>query len=41
MDAGTLIGCFDYPPFSQRFSKVKKANLTSDYRSWTLYSYPK
>ena len=41
MDAGTLIGSFDYPLFSQRFSKVKKANLTSDYRSWTFYSYLK
>lgn len=41
MDAGELIGSFDFPLFSQRFSKVKKTNLTSDYRSWTFYSYLK
>ncbi len=41
LDAGALIGCFDFPLFSQRFSKVKKENLTSDYRSWTFYSYLK
>ncbi|MBZ4023154.1 hypothetical protein CKO11_11860 [Rhodobacter sp. TJ_12] len=41
MDAGILIGSFDYPLFSQRFSKVKKSNLTSDYRGWTFYSYLK
>ena len=41
MDAGELIGSFDFPLFSQRFSKVKKSNLTNDYRSWTFYSYLK
>lgn len=41
LDAGELIGTFDFPLFSQRFSKVKKSNLTSDYRSWTFYSYLK
>ena len=41
LDAGALIGDFDFPLFSQRFSKVKKENLTSDYRSWTFYSYLK
>lgn len=41
MDVGELIGSFDYPLFSQRFSKVKKSNLTSDCRSWTFYSYLK
>ncbi len=41
MEAGTLIGNFNFPLFSQRFSKVKKSNLTSDYRSWTFYSYLK
>ncbi len=41
LDAGALIGSFNFPLFSQRFSKVKKANLTSDYRSWTFYSYLK
>lgn len=41
MDAGALIANFDFSLFSQRFSKVKKANLTSDYRSWTFYSYLK
>ena len=30
-----------FPVFSQRFSKVKKSNLTSDYRRWTFYSYLK
>ena len=41
MDAGALIGSFDFPLFSQRFSKVKKDNLSRDYRSWTFYSYLK
>lgn len=41
LDVGALIACFDFPLFSQRFSKVKKENLTSDYRSWTFYSYLK
>jgi hypothetical protein len=41
LDARALIGNFDFPLFSQRFSKVKKANLTSDYRSWTFHSYLK
>ncbi|MBS4009875.1 MAG: hypothetical protein KGZ72_03880 [Roseovarius sp.] len=41
MDADELISSFDFPLFSQRFSKVKKSNLTSDYRSWTFYSYLK
>ena len=41
VDAGGLIGSFDFPLFSQRFSRVKKSNLTSDYRSWTFYSYLK
>lgn len=40
-DAGDLISSFDFPLFSQRFSRVKKSNLTSDYRSWTFYSYLK
>lgn len=41
MDEGALLRSFNYPLFSQRFSKVKKTNLTSDYRSWTFYSYLK
>ena len=41
LDAAALMGSFDFPLFSQRFSKVKKSNLTSDYRSWTFYSYLK
>lgn len=41
MDVKALIDSFDFPLFSQRFSKVKKANLSSDYRSWTFYSYLK
>lgn len=41
LDTGSLIGCFDFPLFSQRFSKVKKSKLTNDYRSWTFYSYLK
>ena len=41
MDAAGLIGSFNFPLFAQRFSKVKKSNLTSDYRSWTFYSYLK
>ncbi|SEH69730.1 reverse transcriptase domain-containing protein [Paracoccus alkenifer] len=41
LDAGTLISSFNFSLFSQRFSKVKKTNLTGDYRSWTFYSYLK
>jgi hypothetical protein len=41
MDAGDLIRAFDFSLFSQRFSRVKKENLTDDYRSWTFYSYLK
>lgn len=41
MDVAALIGTFNFPLFSQRFSRVKKSNLTSDYRSWTFYSYLK
>jgi len=37
--AGDLIRTFDFSLFSQRFSRVKKSNLTDDYRSWTFYSY--
>jgi hypothetical protein len=41
LEADTLIDSFNFPLFSQRFSKVKKTNLTNDYRSWTFYSYLK
>ncbi len=41
MDAGDLIRAFDFSLFAQRFSRVKKENLTDDYRSWTFYSYLK
>jgi hypothetical protein len=41
MDVKALTDSFDFPLFSQRFSKVKKANLSSDYRSWTFYLYLK
>lgn len=41
MDAWDLIRAFDFSLFSQRFSRVKKENLTDDYRSWTFYSYLK
>lgn len=41
LDVQALIYDFNFPLFSQRFSKVKKSNLTSDYRSWTFYSYLK
>lgn len=37
----TLIDSFNYSLFSQRFSRVKKDNLTDDYRSWTFHSYLK
>ncbi len=36
-----LIGSFNYSLFSQRFSRVKKGELTNDYKSWTFYSYLK
>ena len=36
-----LIKTFDYSLFSQRFIRVKRENLTDDYRSWTFYSYLK
>lgn len=41
IDSGDLIRTFDFSLFSQRFSRVKKSNLTDDYRSWTFYSYLK
>jgi Reverse transcriptase (RNA-dependent DNA polymerase) len=41
IDAVDLIRTFDFSLFSQRFSRVKKSNLTDDYRSWTFYSYLK
>lgn len=39
--AASLIGNFNYSLFSQRFSRVKKGDLTDDYKSWTFYSYLK
>ncbi len=39
--AATLIGSFNYSRFSQKFSRVKKGELTDDYKSWTFYSYLK
>ena len=36
-----LIGSFNYSLFSQKFSRVKKGELTDDYKSWTFYSYLK
>lgn len=36
-----LIQDFDFSLFSQRFSRLKRQNLTDDYRSWTFYSYLK
>ncbi|MFU1607560.1 hypothetical protein ACM25O_14410 [Sulfitobacter pontiacus] len=40
-DSATLIGSFNYSLFSQKFSRVKKVELTDDYKSWTFYSYLK
>lgn len=40
-DSATLIGSFNYSLFSQKFSRVKKGELTDDYKSWTFYSYLK
>ena len=36
-----LIASFNFSLFSQRFTRVKRSNLTSDYRSWTFYTYLK
>ena len=36
-----LIRTFNYSLFSQRFGRVRRTELTSDYRSWTFYSYLK
>lgn len=36
--AATLIGSFNNSLFSQKFSRVKKGELTDDYKSWTFYS---
>ena len=36
-----LIETFNYSLFSQRFSRVKRASLTKEYRTWTFYSYLK
>ncbi|SFJ23208.1 reverse transcriptase domain-containing protein [Albimonas pacifica] len=41
LDPATLVASFNYSLFSERFSRVKKSNLTGDYRSWTFYSYLK
>lgn len=41
LDAAELIKCFDYSLFNQRFGKVKRSNLTSNYRSWTFHTYIK
>ena len=41
MDAGALVSSFNFPLFSQRFSKVKKLDPSHDYRSSTFYSYLK
>lgn len=38
---GTLLDSFNYSLFSQKFSRVKKCNLTDDYTTWTFYSYLK
>lgn len=39
--AAELIDSFNYSLFSQKFSRVKKGELTDDYKSWTFYSYLK
>jgi len=39
--ADELINNFNFSLFSQRFSKVKKEDLSSDYKSWTFHSYLK
>ena len=41
IDINGLKQTFNYSQFSQRFSRVKRDNLTSDYKSWTFYSYLK
>ena len=41
IDIDGLIKTFNYSQFSQRFSRVKRDSLTSDYKSWTFYSYLK
>jgi hypothetical protein len=40
-DAAQLIGGFNFSLFSQRFARVKRTNLSDDYRSWTFYTYLK
>lgn len=37
--SAALIGSFNYSLFSQKFSRVKKGELTDDYKSWTFFSY--
>ncbi len=41
LDTVQLLNTFDFSLFSQRFSRVKRGDLTNDYRSWTFYSYLK
>ena len=41
IDIDWLKETFNYSLFSQRFSRVKRDSLTSDYKSWTFYSYLK
>lgn len=37
----TLVDSFNYSSFSQKFSRVKRDELSDDYKSWTFYSYLK
>ena len=39
-DTAELVRTFNFSAFSQRFARVKKGNLTSDYRSWTFLHLP-
>lgn len=41
LDLVQLQRTFNYSLFSQRFRKVRRDDLTSNYRSWTFYSYLK
>lgn len=41
LDVLTLLESFNFSLFSQRFSRVKRVDLTSDYKTWTFHSYLK
>ncbi|WP_411820393.1 reverse transcriptase domain-containing protein [Hyphococcus formosus] len=40
-DPKTILGKIDFHLLYERFTKVRRTKLTSDYRTWTFYTYAK